>query len=145
MKVVLQRVRQASVSVDGKNIAAIGAGLVVFAAIEKADTIDTVGNMADKVSKFRIFEDTQGKMNLSVIELKADILVVSQFTLAADCQKGTRPSFDKAEEPRKAEGLCSAFSGFLRGLGLNVKEGSFGAKMAVSLVNDGPVTIILGN
>lgn len=145
MKVVLQRVSEASVSVGGKNIAAVGRGLIVFVAIEKADTIDTVGNMADKISKLRVFEDTGGKMNLSAIDLKADILAVSQFTLAADCRKGTRPSFDNAERPERAQELCRAFSDFLRGLGLNVKEGLFGAKMTVSLVNDGPVTIILEN
>jgi len=121
----------------------IGAGLCVFLGVGKADDESKAGFLADKLSRLRIFEDEQGKMNRSVIDAGGEILVVSQFTLYGDCDKGNRPSFTDAAPAIQAERLYGYFVERLRALGLRVATGQFQAKMAVSLTNDGPVTFIL--
>lgn len=144
MKAVLQRVREAWVSVDGREIARIGKGLLVFIGVEKGDAEVAAQELARKVAQLRIFEDDQGKMNLSVQAIRGELLVVPQFTLAADLAKGTRPSFDPAEEPEKARGLIHHFTQQLQAAGLSVREGQFAARMEVGLINDGPVTFMVG-
>ncbi len=143
MKAVLQRVREAWVSVDGREISRIGKGLLVLVGVEKGDAEAAATDLAGKVVQLRIFEDDQGKMNLSVQAVGGELLVVSQFTLAADLAKGTRPSFDPAEEPGKARRLLELFVRQLQAAGLPVREGQFAARMQVGLINDGPVTLIL--
>ena len=146
MKSVLQRVSQASVSVDGEVIGQIGQGILVLFGVEKTDTPDKLDYQIKKLLSLRIFPDDAGKMNLSVQDIKGELLIVSQFTLAGDCRKGTRPSFDTAMPPAEAEAMYETFVRRLREeSGLTVATGSFGAMMAVSLVNDGPVTFILEN
>ncbi len=142
MKVVLQRVKQASVSVNGNLINEIRAGLVLLVGVKKDDTIVKVKYIADKCVNF---EDEAGKMNLSALDAKAEILIVSQFTLYADTEKGRRPSFTEALEPKEAENLYLKFVDFIKECGLVVKTGVFGAKMLVNIANDGPVTLILEN
>jgi len=142
MKLVIQRVSGAQVSVDGKVIAHIGQGLLVYAGVEKGDTAERAEKFSKKLLAFRIFEDGDGKMNLSVLDIAAEILVVSQFTLAADLRKGNRPGFDTAEVPEAARLLIQRFVQSLRDGGAKVKEGEFGAYMEVSSVNAGPVTFI---
>jgi D-tyrosyl-tRNA(Tyr) deacylase len=143
MRLVLQRVKQAEVVVDGKNVSAIDKGLLILTGIGKEDNEENAKYLAKKVVSLRIFDDKAGKMNLSLKEIEGEILVVSQFTLYGDCRKGRRPSFDKAAEPKKALALFNCFVNELKASGLVVKTGVFGARMAVSLVNDGPVTFIL--
>jgi D-tyrosyl-tRNA(Tyr) deacylase len=143
VKLLVQRVSGARVAVDGRTTAEIGTGMLVFVGVEKGDTVDQAGLLAKKLAGFRIFEDGNGKMNLSLREVKGEALVVSEFTLAADVRKGTRPSFDTAEAPERARDLIAQFIEFLRGFELPVKEGVFGTEMAVSLVNDGPVTFLI--
>jgi D-aminoacyl-tRNA deacylase len=136
-------VKKASVSVDAHVVGEISAGAVVLLGVAKDDTAQDVDYMARKITELRIFEDAQGKMNLSALETKAQFLVVSQFTLLADCLKGRRPSFDKAGDPKKAEELYNAFVIRLREKDFKVETGVFAAMMDVSLVNDGPVTFVL--
>ena len=124
-------------------ISSVGNGLLLFVGIEKGDQPETVKTYAEKVSRLRIFEDSRGKTNLSVKEVGGRVLVVSQFTLAADLAGGNRPSFDKAELPQKAQALVSWFCQVLQECGLEVLQGSFGDHMKVELVNDGPATYIL--
>ncbi|MBI2080414.1 MAG: D-tyrosyl-tRNA(Tyr) deacylase [candidate division NC10 bacterium] len=143
MRAVLQRVREASVSLDGREVAAIGPGLLVLLGVGQADTAEAARWLAGKVADLRIFEDTEGKMNRSVREAGGAVLVVSQFTLYADARKGRRPSFTGAAPPEAAVPLVRAFVEELEGRGLPVQEGVFGARMQVRLVNDGPVTILL--
>ena len=143
MRVVLQRVREASVTVDGREIARIGPGLLVLLGIRDGDTGKDVRYLTDKVSGLRIFEDEEGKMNRSIQDISGEMMVVSQFTLYAECRKGRRPSFTDAAAPQTAEQLYRNFIDLLKEKGMHVGEGKFQARMAVSLVNDGPVTIII--
>lgn len=143
MQVVIQRVKKAQVKIKGKIVSRISRGLLVLLAIKNDDNQNKLDWMADKVANLRIFSDSQDKMNLSVQDIKGEVLVVSQFTLYGDCQKGRRPSFISAAEPKKAEEFYSLFVEKLKSYGLEIKEGVFGAMMAVELINDGPVTIII--
>lgn len=143
MKALLQRVSEARVEIDGMITAKIGKGLLIFLGVEKGDTEKDLEYLVKKVSNLRIFEDARKKMNLSVQDIKGEVLIVSQFTLSADCKKGNRPSFDNAEEPVKAKEMYMRFTDTLRECGLKGATGDFGAFMQVYSMNDGPVTIIL--
>jgi D-tyrosyl-tRNA(Tyr) deacylase len=143
MIAVVQRVAEAKVEVRGTVAGAIGPGLLVLLCAVKGDRPDDVDHLVRKVSQLRIFPDSEGRMNRSVLDLGGGVLVVSQFTLAASTRKGTRPSFDRAEDPDRARELVDLFTARLRATGLAVGTGVFGEMMAVSLVNDGPVTLIL--
>jgi len=143
MRTVIQRVCSAGVTVDGEKIAEIGAGLLVLLGVECGDSEKDADYLVDKTAGLRIFEDNDGKMNLAVADCAGSILVVSQFTLLADCRKGRRPGFSAAAPPELAEPLCDYFVAALRQRGLAVQTGRFRADMAVDLVNDGPVTILL--
>jgi D-tyrosyl-tRNA(Tyr) deacylase len=144
MKIVLQRVKNASVSVHGEMISEIGSGFLLLVGIAKGDTEAGADWLAGKVAGLRVFTDDEGKMNLSVCEAGGEVLAVSQFTLLADVRKGKRPSFINAAPPGEAEPLFDYFCENLRTTGVrSVKTGSFGAMMDVSLINDGPVTIVL--
>jgi D-tyrosyl-tRNA(Tyr) deacylase len=142
MKCVIQRVRSASVSVDGEIIAKIDRGLLLLAAVEKGDDRAAVSAAAKKIRELRIFGDEAGKMNLDIREIKGEILAVSQFTLAGSIARGRRPSFDGAEEPERAQRLFEAFVEDLGADGIPVRTGRFRAMMIVSLENDGPVTFV---
>ena len=141
MKALIQRVKKASVTIDGELYSEINAGLLVFLGVTKEDGKENSAKLAEKILKLRIFEDDNDKMNLSVEDIKGEILVVSQFTLCADCKKGTRRSFDSAAAPEKAVELYEDFVSQLSSAGAHVKTGKFRAMMEVSLINDGPVTI----
>ena len=143
MRAVLQRVLKAHVVVEQSEIGTIGAGWLVLLGVGPSDSLRDVSYLADKILNLRAFEDTNGKMNHSVLDNGGDILVVSQFTLYADCRKGRRPSFIGAAPPQLAEPLYDKFVDHLRQSGLKVATGRFQADMKVSLVNDGPVTIII--
>lgn len=143
MRVVLQRVSEASVRVEGKIVGEIGKGLLLLVGIAPGDGDKELAWMADKVAGLRIFEDEAGRMNLSASEIGGEILSVSQFTLYGDCRKGRRPNFMGAAKPELASVLYDRFNGLLREKGFNVGTGVFGAMMDVSLLNDGPVTLIL--
>jgi D-tyrosyl-tRNA(Tyr) deacylase len=143
LKAVIQRVSEAKVEVDGKTVGRIGKGILVLLGVEKGDGERDANWVAEKIGNLRIFEDEAGKMNLSVKDIAGELLAVSQFTLAGNCAKGRRPSFDSAAPPEKANLLYEYFVGKLRGLGLPVETGVFQAMMQVSLINDGPVTFIL--
>ena len=140
MKALIQRVKEASVKIDGEIYSAINAGMLVFLGVEKTDTFENAEKLSQKVLNLRIFEDENEKMNFSIQDIKGEILVVSQFTLCADCKKGTRPSFDDAANPEIANGLYEEFVKLLTKSGLIVKTGKFRAMMEISLINDGPVT-----
>lgn len=143
MKVVLQRVSKASVSVGGHTVGAIGRGYALLVGIGRDDVEADLVWMADKLRGLRVFEDESGKMNLSLEEVGGEILSVSQFTLYGDCRKGRRPSFTEAAPPERAKAMYERFNSLLRERGIAVETGRFGAMMEVSLVNDGPVTFIL--
>lgn len=143
MKALLQRVRQAQVDVDEQTVGAIDTGLLVFLGIEKHDTPSMVDKMASRVAGYRIFADEQGRMNQDVRDIQGGILVVSQFTLAADTRKGRRPSFSSAAAPEQAESLYQAFLASLEKQAVMAQAGVFAADMQVHLVNDGPVTFLL--
>ena len=143
MRALVQRVVKAQVDSNGETLSAIGQGLLVFLGVTKTDTLDEADWLAGKVSRLRIFTDDEGKMNRSVLDIGGSVLVVSQFTLYGDAQKGNRPGFDQAAGPEQAEPLYTYFCDQLRQTGLVVGTGRFGAHMEVSLVNDGPVTIWL--
>ncbi len=143
MKTVIQRVKYASVTIDGEIHGAVEQGYLILAGISDADDEASVRKMAEKIVKLRIFEDENGKMNLSIHQVGGAVLSISQFTLYADCRKGNRPSFDKAGKPAHAKELYLRFNEILRESGLRVEEGIFGADMKVELLNDGPVTILM--
>jgi D-tyrosyl-tRNA(Tyr) deacylase len=143
MRVVVQRVSEARVDVDGEAVGQIGRGLLVLVGVAEGDVDQDAEWLSEKVSSLRIFEDSNGKMNLSVHDVRGSILAVSQFTLLGDCRKGRRPSYDKAARPEEAERLYGKFVETLRAKGLPVGEGTFQARMKVHLVNDGPVTLML--
>ena len=143
MRAVIQRVQEARVEVDGEVIGKIGQGFLVLLGVRKDDTEEDVRYLADKVTGLRIFEDEAGKMNLSISEVKGEILAVSQFTLYGDCRKGRRPSFDEAAPPDVAERLYELFVEEIRKSGIKVETGKFRALMDVHLINSGPVTILL--
>lgn len=143
MKALIQRVTEASVQVDGKVVGSIKQGLLVLLGVEKNDGQPEVEKMAKKLLAYRVFADEQGKMNCSVSDIKGGLLVVSQFTLAAETKKGLRPGFSSAAEPEKAKGLYESLLEHLNKSGLPIQAGQFSADMKVSLVNDGPVTFLL--
>ncbi len=143
MRAVVQRVKKSSVSVNNKLISEIGGGLLVLLGVAQEDTPNDADYLADKIANLRIFEDKNGKMNKSLIETRGEMLVVSQFTLCGDCRKGRRPSFINAARPEQANGLYEYFVKQIREKKIGVKTGKFGAMMAVSLINDGPVTLIV--
>lgn len=143
MRAILQRVSEASVTVDGRVTGKIGPGLLVLLGVGKGDTEADVDFMVDKIPMLRIFEDEVGKMNKSLLDTSKALLAVSQFTLFADTKKGRRPSFIDAMAPDEAKRLYALFCDKCRALGLEVQEGVFAAHMDVALVNDGPVTISL--
>ena len=143
MIALIQRVQRASVSVDQNVIGEIGAGLLILLGVEKGDDNVRAERLAERVLGYRIFSDEQGKMNLNVRQTGGSVLVVSQFTLAADTQKGMRPSFSGGAEPAEAERLYDYFSDYCRQQGITTANGRFAADMQVSLVNDGPVTFWL--
>ncbi|MBQ2964027.1 MAG: D-tyrosyl-tRNA(Tyr) deacylase [Clostridia bacterium] len=144
MKAVIQRVKKADVVVDGKTVGAIGSGYLILLGVVEGDTEKEAEVLAAKTAKLRVFEDENEKMNLSLIDIDGEALVVSQFTLCADCKKGNRPSFTPSAAPDVADALYQKYSALLLENGIRkVENGVFGADMLVSLVNDGPVTIIL--
>jgi D-tyrosyl-tRNA(Tyr) deacylase len=143
MRAVLQRVSRASVEVEGSIVGRVGLGWLTLVGVAKGDTEDDADRLADKVAALRAFPDEAGKMNRSVADAGGGVLVVSQFTLLADCRAGRRPSFTDAAEPAEAERLYLRFADRLRSLGLPVETGVFRADMKVELVNDGPVTFLL--
>lgn len=143
MKIVVQRVQEASVTVENEIIGEIKGGLLLLVCFEQGDTDDSLHKAVDKVSKLRIFDDADGKMNLDIGQAKGEILSVSQFTLSWDGTGGHRPSFEKSMQPQEARLKYALFNRELRTRGFTVKEGKFGAFMKVALVNDGPVTFLL--
>lgn len=143
MKVVLQRVRRASVAVDGEQVASIGRGYLLLVGIGSHDADDEVERLAEKVANLRLFADDDGKTNLALADVGGEILVVSQFTLYADVRKGRRPSWTSAAEPGVASERVEVFALALERRGFRVGRGVFGADMAVELVNDGPFTLVL--
>lgn len=152
MIALLQRVKSASVTVNGERIAEIRQGLLVLLAIEKKDDLSIAGKLAEKILKYRVFADTQDKMNLSVVDIRGAVLMVPQFTLAADTQKGLRPSFSNAAGPEKGLAMFTQLIDIMRVKGESMVDnlasdwlqtGRFGADMAVELINDGPVTFYL--
>ncbi|MBO5525993.1 MAG: D-tyrosyl-tRNA(Tyr) deacylase [Clostridia bacterium] len=142
MKVVVQRVRETSLSVDGELVSSIPFGLAVYFGVKEGDTLAQAEAIAKKVAGLRIFEDENGKMNLSVKEVGGEILLISQFTLYGDAKKGFRPSFSDAARPEQAKPLYEAEAELLRAYGIPVKTGIFGADMKILQMNDGPVTIL---
>lgn len=143
MRAAIQRVRAASVAVEGEEISRIGGGLAILLGVEKGDGAADVNYLAEKIANLRIFEDEMGKMNLSISDVGGEALVVSQFTLLADCRKGRRPGFDRAAPRETAEALYNEFVAMLSACGVPVKTGRFQAKMLFTIENDGPVTLLL--
>ena len=143
MRAVVQRVKRAEVRVDGRPVGAVGKGMLVLLGVGKNDTPEDAQSLADKILNLRIFDDSAGRMNLSLLETNGELLCVSQFTLYGDCRKGRRPSYDQAARPEVAGGLYDAFVAAARAGGVAVQTGQFQAMMEVELVNDGPVTLLL--
>ena len=143
MKALIQRVKSASVTIDGLLYSKIGEGLLIFLGVEKGDDKLNAEKLADKLSKLRIFEDENEKMNHSILDIEGEMLIVSQFTLCGDCKKGTRPSFDKSAPPKIANELYEYFISQVKSFNIPVQTGKFGAMMDVELINDGPVTFMV--
>jgi len=143
MRAVVQRVKRAEVRVSGEVVGAIATGLLALVGVEEGDSEEDVAYLADKIAGLRVFEDAEGKMNRSAVEVAGGVLLVSQFTLLGDCRKGRRPSFTTSAPPDLAEALYLSVSRRLREHGLPVATGRFRAEMEVELVNDGPVTLLL--
>jgi len=143
MKAIIQRVKNARVEIENKTIGEIGKGILVFLGVKDGDTEKDVQFLVEKILNLRIFSDKENKMNLSLLDIKGEILIVSQFTLYGDCKKGRRPSFTDAALPETAEKLYEDFIKEAKKSGLKTETGKFGAMMQVELVNDGPVTFIL--
>ncbi|KAB2334037.1 D-aminoacyl-tRNA deacylase [Bacillus mesophilum] len=143
MKVVVQRSKQASVTVEEEVVGRIEKGFVLLVGVTHEDTEEDAAFLADKIANLRVFDDQDGKMNLSIIDAGGEVLSVSQFTLYGDCRKGRRPNFMNAAKPDQAIVLYNTFNSYLREKGLKVETGTFGAMMDVSLTNDGPVTLII--
>jgi D-tyrosyl-tRNA(Tyr) deacylase len=143
MRAVVQRVKRGVVRVGEETVGQIGRGFVILLGVASEDTAAEADWLARKCAGLRVFEDDKGLMNLGLTDVDGEVLVVSQFTLYADCEKGRRPSFVDAAPPEKAEDLYAEFVRVLRGLGLRVETGEFGAKMVVEILNDGPVTLII--
>jgi D-tyrosyl-tRNA(Tyr) deacylase len=143
MKIVLQRVREASVSIGGETVSRIGRGICLLVGVEKGDSEEEARSLARKAVGLRIFPDASGRMNLALADIGGEALAVSQFTLAGSVRKGRRPSFDGAEEPKRAAEIFETFVGTLEALGITVETGVFQALMEVRILNDGPVTFVL--
>jgi len=143
MRVLVQRIEQASVAVEGRRVASVGHGLLALVGVGRADTAEVAERLAAKLVKLRVFNDAQGLMNRSILDVGGELLAVSQFTLYADTARGNRPSFTAAAPPTQGEALYTAFVEAVRAAGVPVATGVFGAHMRVALVNDGPVTILL--
>lgn len=143
MKVLIQRVKRASVTINGEIYSSIEKGILALVGIEKGDTLEQVQKLAKKIANLRIFPDSNDKMNHSMIDIGGEMLVVSQFTLCGDCKKGTRPSFDRSASPDIANDLYERFVDEIRSFGIKTQTGKFAAMMDVELINDGPVTFML--
>ena len=143
MKVLIQRVKKASVTIDDALFSSIGKGILALVGIEKGDTLEQVQKAAKKISGLRIFPDENDKMNKSLIDIQGEMLIVSQFTLCGDCKKGTRPSFDKSAPPDIANALYKNFVSEIQSYGIKTQTGKFAAMMDVELINDGPVTFMI--
>lgn len=143
MKCLIQRVKRASVTIDGEVYSKINQGILALLGVEKNDTIEQAEKLAEKIAKLRIFQDEDGKMNKSLVDINGEILIVSQFTLCGDCKKGTRPSFDKSEKPEIANKLYEEFVTIFKNAKIPTATGKFGAMMEIELINDGPVTFML--
>ena len=143
MKLLIQRVSEAAVTVDGRTVGSIGTGFLVLAGFRKGDVKADIKRLSDKCLNLRVFEDDDGKMNRSLLDIGGELLVISQFTLYANCKKGRRPGFDNSMPPDEAENYYNLLLEEMRKSGLKVENGIFGAKMEISLINDGPVTIML--
>ncbi|HHZ20259.1 MAG TPA: D-tyrosyl-tRNA(Tyr) deacylase [Firmicutes bacterium] len=143
MRAVIQRVTQAQVFVGTELVGEIGPGFLILLGVGEGDTQADAAYLAEKTVNLRVFEDSEGKMNRSLLEVSGEALVVSQFTLYGDCRKGRRPSFSQAADPQLGERLYQAYCDLIKGYGINVQQGRFRAYMQVKLVNDGPVTLLL--
>lgn len=143
MKALIQRVKRASVTIDGELYSKIGAGMLVLLGVEKGDTKENADKLVQKLVNLRIYEDENEKMNRSLLDVKGEMLIVSQFTLCGDCKKGTRPSFDKSAPPEAAKDLYEYFISQIKSLNIPCATGQFGAMMDVELINDGPVTFMI--
>ena len=143
MRVLIQRVKRASVTIDKELYSSIDKGILALVGIEKGDTLEQVQKSAKKIANLRIFPDENDKMNLSILDVGGEMLVVSQFTLCGDCKKGTRPSFDKSAPPDIANDLYEKFTQEIKNYGIKTQTGRFAAMMDVELINDGPVTFML--